>query len=75
MNPKRQHAQWGKTVAVDEFILAMMRKHKKNLVVFIWSCFLMKTVRQGLSGNKMLRTQMPALRGGCWLAAHSESLD
>lgn len=75
MSPKRQPAQLGKIVEVDGFILAMMGKQKKNLVVFIWGWFLTKTVRQGLQGNKMLRTQMPALRGGCWLAAHSESLD
>lgn len=30
MNPKRQPAQWGKTVEVDGFILAMMGKQKKN---------------------------------------------
>lgn len=31
-------------------------------------------MRQGLQGKEMLRTQIPAQRG-CWLAAHSESLD
>lgn len=68
MSPKRQPAQWGKIVEVDGFILAMMGKQKKNLAVFIWGWFLTKTVRQGLQGNTMLRTQMPALRrllAGC----------
>lgn len=51
MSPERQPAQWGKIVEVDGFILAVMgkqKKKKKNLVVFIWSWFLTKTVRQGL---------------------------
>lgn len=40
MSPKRQPAQWGKSVEVDGFILAIMGKQKKNLVVFIWGWFL-----------------------------------
>lgn len=75
MSPKRQLAQSGRSVEVDGFILAMMGKQKKNLMVFIWGWFLTKTVRQGLEGNELHRTQMPALKEGCWLAARSESLD
>lgn len=48
---------------------------KKDRVVFIWGCFffLRKLRGKGLKGSELLRTQMTALKGGCWLAAHSES--
>lgn len=48
MSPKRQLTQWGKIVEADGFIFATMGNQKKNLVVFIWGWFLMKTVRRGL---------------------------
>lgn len=51
MSPKRQTCSVGKTAS-------LRRAEIKNLVVFIWGCFL----RQGLMGNELLCTQMCA---GC----------
>lgn len=55
MSPKRQTCSVGKASSLQ-------RAEIKNLVVFIWGCFL----RQSLMGNELLCTQMCA---GCSLKA------
>lgn len=75
ISPNGRPAQLGKTVEVGGFISATTGRTKKEPCgLYLGLLFFLRKLRgKGLKGSELLRTQMTALKGGCWLAAHSES--